>query len=151
MDHVTYEILKTEPEHWLHSLTLASSASLFSSSTSSVLLLSSATCFFFFFCLGAMNPCRNFLITQAWMVMMHSPNSFKLSFSFNCVEGMKQTNGYELKLQCFMCNADTHKPSNKWQILSAISRNNDGQKFRFKSPIFFTEKTILHNLNNTSF
>lgn len=78
----------------LCSLTLASSASLFSSSTSSALLLSSPPCLFFFFCLGAMNPWRNFLITQAWIVMMHSPKSFKFSMSFNCEERMKQTQTY---------------------------------------------------------
>lgn len=65
-------------------LTLASSASFFSSSTSSVLLLSSPPCFFFFFCLGAMNPCRNFLITEAWMVIIYSPKSLRLAVSFNC-------------------------------------------------------------------
>lgn len=48
--------------------------------------VSSVPDFFFFFGLGAMKPCRNFLITQAWMVMTTSPKSFRLFMSFSCEE-----------------------------------------------------------------
>lgn len=63
-------------------LTLASSANLFWSSTSSAVVLSSPPVFFFFFCLGAMKPCRNFLITLSCRVITHSPKS--CSFSKFC-------------------------------------------------------------------
>lgn len=59
--------------------------------------VSSAPGFFFFFGLGAMKPCRNFLITQAWMVMTTSPKSFKLFMSFSCEEEEMDSEGGEMK------------------------------------------------------